>query len=424
MKKYVNVFCSLALIMANSTAMAAAFTLFSMVEKMENTSPGLALWLPCVALCHLCLGLFLRRERSMRALIYFCAVFYVLQAVLTFLVYGFFSSFVGVLAAMAMWLYSYYNCLDFNVRHLTAERLTKGFDLCSFALILMLFYCSVRDISMKIVLPLAVSDVLCLFALIAIRGGEQRKMRSLAMSGGIVLIFGAVAAAFVALASGGLKKLVELTVFAAKAVVLFFLRSIDAVFRFLLSLFPEKEYELEALPVDIPTAAGEMGDMSFQLVDPQIIIAAMIGLGLFIALVLIVYRIIRGKKNVIKISGGSDKGLRRERRGLYAVISRALSRLFAKLRFAYKSVVLRNTAPGLFLQIEKRSRPKLKGRKSSESCREFLQRAAEIYPHAASELEKLSDTLDAIYFGAGVDISSAEIVRMRKQIFKNTDEKN
>ena len=126
MKKSISVLCTLILLMAYCAAMSSMFSVLSIVEGMENIQPGLGVWMPCLALCYLGLSLFLGRERSIRSVIVFCAVFFVLQTVLVFAIYGFFSSFVGVLAAICMWLFSYLCCYEFSIKQPSPEKLTKG----------------------------------------------------------------------------------------------------------------------------------------------------------------------------------------------------------------------------------------------------------------------------------------------------------
>ena len=102
MRKQLSALWPLSILLANSCAMAALFTVFSMVEGLGKSDPCLALWLCCLSACQLAMSLFLRRERSQRALIYFCAAFFVLQLVLAFVLYGRFSSVIGMLAAVCM----------------------------------------------------------------------------------------------------------------------------------------------------------------------------------------------------------------------------------------------------------------------------------------------------------------------------------
>jgi len=131
MKKQLSALCPLSILLANSCAMAALFTVFSTVEGLAKTDPCLALWLCSISACHLAMSIFLRRKRSQRALIYFCAAFFMLQLVLAFIVYGRFSSVIGMLAAVCMWLYSYFNCFELHIKKTSVERYTNSFDICS-----------------------------------------------------------------------------------------------------------------------------------------------------------------------------------------------------------------------------------------------------------------------------------------------------
>ena len=417
MRKLSSGLCPLALLAANCCAMAGLFTVFSLVERMEKHDPCLTLWLLCLALCYVGLKLFLRRERSARAVIYFCGASFLLQLVLAFVVYGWFSSFVGVLISVCMWLYSYYGCYEMCIKTPAPERYTKSFDLCAIVLVFLLFFCSVKKLSLSIVLPLAVSTLLCLLALVLVRGGEGRKMRSILISGGLVALMLLLSGGFVLVASGGMKKLVTVVVDFLYAVVSFISRCINAAFLFLLRLFPTKEIEGVMPPELESMELGNIQEPSFELVDPEKLMIALLCIGLAAAAALVILHIVNGKHRIPAASlGGSDK-IKRQRSGLFVALRRAMKKLGAGLRFKLICVTQRNTAPGLFIQIERHSRPQLHGRGEGESCREFLKRAIGVYPQAQAELMQLADILDSLHFGAGDNSSAYTIASLRKKIF-------
>ncbi len=410
---FFSLFCSLSYLAANSCAMAALFYVFSVVEKMEKSDPALGIWLLCLCLCETLLQLFLRRERSERAVIYFIAVFFAVQLVLVFAIHGFFSGFFVTLIVIAMWLYSYFSCFELCTKKLTAEKLTKSFDLCCLVLMFFLFFCSAKGLALYTVLPLVFSLMFSVFALILIRSGDGRRIRAALLGGGLVLCFGAVAAAFAALASGGIKQLVNMFFAALR----FLGRCVDALLRFLLSLVPEKHYDYELPEPAAAMPQGPAQDMSFELMDPQIIMLAVLITGFAVALGFVLYRIIRGKKAVGTVSFGGEKNIKRHRLGFAGIISRLISRLWQRVSFGILCLSKRSTAPGLLMEIEKRSRSQLHGRGESETCREFLTRALAVYPHAESALIELADNMDSVSFGGGVSLPAAEIVRLRNFIF-------
>ena len=65
----VSRFCALSYLGANCCAMWVLFSVFSIVEGSAPDASVLLLWLLCLGTCSLGLPLFLRRERSERALI-------------------------------------------------------------------------------------------------------------------------------------------------------------------------------------------------------------------------------------------------------------------------------------------------------------------------------------------------------------------
>lgn len=418
MKKILSSLCPLSILLANSCAMSALFTIFSLVEGMDKSDPCLVLWLSCLSLCYLGLMLFLRRERSIRAIIYFCVAFFVLQLVIAIVLYGLFSSVIGMLAAISMWIYSYYNCFALCIKKVEVERYTKTFDLCGLVLIFTLFFCSVKQLPLSHVVPLAASVILCLLSQVLVRGGsEGQKLRGLFMSGAIILFLGLIAASFIALASGGVKKLVSLLVNCVHAVLAFLYRCINAAFQFLIRLMPEKQYESFAPPAieGIDTSGAEQQAMAF--IDPEKFVIAMLCIGLAFVAAIIILRIVRGKNSVDISAKNSEKGLSRRKSGLFSALKKAASKLMKTCRFRLMCMISRNTAPGLLMQIEKHSRKKLHGRSIGESCREFLERAQVLYPHAQAELNILCNALDELYFGDSKGLSTEKIKQLRRKIF-------
>ena len=124
MKRFAAFYCSAACLLSNASAMAALFVVFSSVEGMGAANPALPIWLCGLALCQLCLSSMTYRQITERTLVYICVGFFSVQLLLSFVIYGLFSSFVGTLIAIAMWIFSYYRCYDFNMNGLSLEKLT------------------------------------------------------------------------------------------------------------------------------------------------------------------------------------------------------------------------------------------------------------------------------------------------------------
>ena len=87
MKRYAVLLSGIALLAAESCAMAAMFGIVARVENMENVDPGLAVWLICLSLCHIGMTVFLRSERSEREIILFCGAFFARRAKLVPYIY-------------------------------------------------------------------------------------------------------------------------------------------------------------------------------------------------------------------------------------------------------------------------------------------------------------------------------------------------
>ena len=313
MNKNFSLFCNFALSAVNACTMAALYTLISTVENMENTDPALGIWLLCVLLCQIGLAVFMKTGRSEQAVVGFIAGFFVLQLVLCFLCYGFFSSLIGVLIAVAMWAYSYYSCYELIKKKLTAERLGKSFDLCCCTLIFLVFFCLVKELSMQMVLPLAFSAFYALMALVLLRGGGTRKVKSLFLSAALVVLGGTVAVVFAALCTGGLSRLVAWLGKALYAVLSFIFACIDAVFLFLMKLLPQKEYEPITPALDGIAYAQEAQDMSFKLMDGETFIIIVLCLAFALALAALIYRLAKGKRKLSFMDGNHEQGIKRKK---------------------------------------------------------------------------------------------------------------
>ena len=89
------------------------------------------------------------------------------------------------------------------------------------------------------------------------------------------------------------------------------------------------------------------------------------------------------------------------------------------VRYHVCRILYRDTAPGLFVWLERRKGPGRKARKPTESCREFLLGLQPDYPGAEAVLRSLAEDLDRHYFGGGSRLSKREIRAMRKTLRKS-----
>ena len=400
--------------------MAALFTLFSTVEKMENTDPALGLWLICLFLCKLSLDSYVGKERSVRAVLYLISGFFVVQLLLTLLIYGAFSSFAGMLIALAMWVYSYYNCYELLTKKLTAERLSRSFDLSCCVLIFLVFFCLVKQLPLSLVFPLSLSILYALLALVLVRGGGERRLKSVSLSAALIAAIAFLTLVLSLLFTGGVKRLVtlisELIYFLLSGVY----RFLNSLFLLLMSLIPQKEYEQIAPELMESQQGMAAQDMSFKIIDGEAFIILVLCIAFTIGLLLLACRIFKGNKKQHTVAAVNAQTTQADI-GLKYIIKTAVARFIASLVFKMRCITARNTAPGLFNEIEKRSYTKLHGRAEGESCREFILRAITLYPWANYELCKLADAMDILHFGSGAVLSGKEIVQMRKIIFKSQE---
>jgi len=407
-------FYRLSSVLSQSAAFAVLYTVFATVKMERVVYPGTYIWLPAVGLCSIALEFFLRKERPVRHVIILCAVFFAAQTVAVFLVYRFFAPFTGILIAMLMWLYGYYKCYELSTVKVSSESLVAVFDLGIVALIFALFFCSVGKISFNLTLPLLFSLFLSLLALVHRRssGKGRRQNGATVLAASLAGGFALVSLVFVLAASSMTKAAIDWLWQGILQLLHRFAHAVNALLLFILSLFPQPEQELIAPEMEsIPGIGGEM-QQQIVLIPPEIIIYGMLGLVFAILAAWLIYSFIKGGKRVSLGSMGGSRGIRRQRKSLFAAIKLWLSSRYARLRFFILSLKNYNSAPGLLLWLEHRRGKRLE----NESCREYLCRLSKQSPEDGEALMVLADALDRCYFGTYPDLSSKEAAALRRRL--------
>ena len=408
-------FQRLAVILANSSAFAALYTVFATVELGRPSSPGTAVWLFMSAACCVFLEFYLKKERELRSVITVCVSFYALQAAAVFLIYGAFAPFTGMVIAMLMWVYSYYKCFEYSRSPVTTENIIAAFDGSVFALIFSVFYCSVSKISLAPVYPLVFCLLLALFALVHKRsGGKGRQGRSTVYIAAAVLLFASLALAFVLWASDITEKLLKWLFFRFVDFAEWLAATVNAFIFWFVSLFPQRQYEGE-IDMDPAASLSGMGEMDMEIISPDFLLWFLLGAVALIIIGGVVYAFIHSGKLRSLGSAGSSKGLKRQRKGLFGLFKDWLLARFSKLRFLVLSLIKRNTPAGLLLYTERR----FGKRQAQETCREYLNRLSGENPHLAAAFGDLAEGLDAEYFAPAPLLSPARISQLRKELKKN-----
>ena len=93
-----------AVLFSTIASLSFVFGFFSQVETGSFTSACLPVWACFLLAYHFCLSRLLRRAQPVRRLALVTALFFAAQATVSFAVYGRFSSTMGILFAVIMWL--------------------------------------------------------------------------------------------------------------------------------------------------------------------------------------------------------------------------------------------------------------------------------------------------------------------------------
>ena len=294
-----------------------------------------------------------------------------------------------------------------------------SFEVCVLVLLFSLFYCSIQAVAFSCALPAAVATVAALAALIARRTASGRGKTASSRGAGSVLgaIGGfALGALLLAGAAAGAVKSLGLALWRGALAVLGFLgRCVTALLSWLAALIPESEageFLPEASPVAIPDAAAA----EERLLDPSAVMYALAGLLALAVLAGLVWVIVRGGGKLRRAAPTAGGPVSRRRVSPGRALRRWLGRLREQVRFHVLRIWRRNTAPGLFVELERHWALRRKGRRVGETCREYLLRLTPEYPEGAAALRTLAEDLDACCFGSGSRLSGREIRALRKKL--------
>lgn len=278
---------------------------------------------------------------------------------------------------------------------------------------LMVFYTSISPDTFSILCIIAVT-VMNVAAAIGLRMSEE------GMEEGIGRAF-ALAAGASAAAAGVVFLLVKLfsgsgsvTEAVFRGIRNFFLKIGSLIERFigwLASLMPEPEPEAaaEAAPAG-GMAVGEV-DMTEVAVNP-VIPAVVIGAVILIIVILILRKSARTR---ISLSAGlkmqqSGVRIRRKKRNHFS----RWKKFFEEIKFRIRSVLERNTSPGVLVWLERKALKRKIPRERGESIREFTLRLA-----PEGELIPLTEDLEGkLYGGRNYTLSTKDCRMVRKEMKK------
>ena len=408
-----------AVLFSTIASLSFVFGFFSQVETGSFTSACLPVWACFLLAYHFCLSRLLRRAQPVRRLALVTALFFAAQATVSFAVYGRFSSTMGILFAVIMWLSCYYISYGTLLRPVTPERLISHLDGNIILLFIGLAYYSLTGRPMRPLLPLLLAAVLTMAAAVARRSAGGRSASHaggrgaailLAAVGGMALIAGGV----ILTLSGQIKSVLLGGWALLRALVSRLYHAFNAFFLWLLSHFtPDASGTLEGTPLP-GNVTAEQSEQAARFSELMLYaLLALIIVGLAAALILL---LCRGRLRLTVGGRRGELGVQRERPHLSALLRGLWARLRTRIRFAMRYVTERNTAPGVLHRIQRQARRRRLGRQEGETCRQFLMRMNALYPDCEGELRFLSDALDARYFGGGDFLTAREAAMLWKKL--------
>lgn len=408
-------------LLAGTASLHILFLFFSQPGTPISDHAGILLWWGCLTLTYGVLTLLLRRPRSMRTVILTAAGGLFLQFILTYFFAYRPPSFLSWFVLLSMWGSMYALCCIRLLEGTQTESVMTVFELSVLVVFLAVFGASVSVMTPASLLYPAVGLLLTLIALVQARSGHARmdaqslhpqKGRFFLVS--ILAGMGGVTAAFCVLLTDSASRLLSritqwgFTLLRAAA------NQVDRLLRWLLSLLPEQHMNsvlLEEAEVQGPAESAEWGAF-----DSTLLLYLMLGVIAVLVLVVLVWLWKQGSFHRIVFHSRTVAQSVRKRPGLRDLFLQLRQRLGRWLSFNVSYLKLRNTAPGLFVWLERQMRARHLERESGETARAFLLRIQTVLPSCSEPLIRLADCLDQHYFGTGQTLSAPEITAMRRQI--------
>ena len=395
-----SVFGALSVIISDAALLSAAYMIVGMKDSSDLISIGFFPWVICAAASYFLFGLFLRKERTLPQAAGFLATAYVLTAAVLLV---FFVRLFGPLSyviAVIFWSLPFWHIYSMTETPLTLEKMSTRFEGIIFVSLAVLIVILGTGNSLVHILPCALALAFCLVSLIVMRtaGSETggRGIRGAAVILALMLIIAAGIAAFLIFASVPVGDAVTAAAVAVLAAFKYLWRLLLHFLEWLVSLLPVPDGD----DIRMEPVAG-MPEMSEEIEGLEnfgptvLLIVICVGAALVALLaVILVIKLRRTKLGGAKTlkHAAVKRGKKRERTPFF--------RLFlAKVRFFIDSIIYRNTPQGVLVHLERWGRVHRKSRAVGETARRYLMRLADDMPEKREALSRLSDAIDARFYG-------------------------
>lgn len=420
MKTSYSPFVTLFPLLANTVSLHTLFLFFTYDMTPVSDIRGLLIWWGCLSLTFAILTLFLRKPRTLRGVILIAAGGFVLQLVLT-IVFTQRYSFLAWVALIFMWLGMYYRCCSLLLEGIKPESVIAAFETTVVMLFVAAFSVTLSVMTAEALLCMAIGVLLTLIALAQVRSGNARitpesqgnqKGRFLLVA--LLVTLGAGAAVLCMLITNTASQLLTQFTKWFFSILRSISKAVGCFLRWLASLLPEKDMDSTLMNepnIILPEGAAEWGT-----IDNPIPFYLLLAMGVLLVLFALFWLWRNGGFHSITFRLRTTGHITRKRRSSKHLLLLLWQRFSRWLAFQYSYLRLRNTAPGLFVWLERQMRPHRMERLEHETPRAFLSRLQNHFPESAETLARLATCLDLHYFGGGHTLSAAEITSMRKQL--------
>lgn len=400
-----NSLANLGCLLANAASLHFLSLIFVRDLQDPQDMSGMLIWWGTLCLLYVGLWLLLQRTRiGVRGTVVWVAVCAAVQILATRL-YGAGADLrlINWLWNVLLWGVTYYRGCALLLEPSQPEARMLDFETTVMALFVAAALVSGGAYGTGVLVPLTMGVAFALMGMAVQRASRGQNRPPLWL---VAIPLGAtgLGVLLVAVLSEPLGRLLKMAVNAVVWLVRWLGWAMVAAIEWLLSLFPAMETGEVELPPPTPAFQMTMAEEGADVLGGVNII--MLAAVLIIGAGAIFWLLRAPRKPLGNARAGKVRGLK-FRQWLKAL----LGKLRAELRFWRRYLVARNTAPGLLLWLERRLQRCGKGRRKGETCRAFLQRAAELLPAQAEPLAELAGTIDGYYYGGTGAVFPASRVR-------------
>lgn len=414
--------------LATAAALHTALMLVAFRQAPIADHFGLGIWWLFLTVYQAVMTKYLQSPRELRSIVLLSAEFVIGQLFVTIRCAPIYPTFTGWFAALAMWIATYYHCVNGLLDGMKPESIMVIFETTAMTLLFSAAIAGSGAIHSGVLLHLGISLFLILIAMMRHRtlhtriDTESPKSAANLLPPLILLAVAVFVVLVCILISGSAAQILTQITAWLSHLLQTAVNLLGAFLFWLLSLLPDPDTTLgedafyaEALP------AGQQEQVSVNNgIILYLLIFAVIG-----ALVFCVLKLWRK----IHLQGRSprSRSVRAavvKKSSLWDSIKLFFGRLRQRVLFELQYLRCRNTGPGLLVWLERQMRRKRMKRKQGETTSAFLNRVGMAFPLCQDDLCEWSGQLDRYYFGAGDDLAPETVRSLRKKLKRAFSVKN